>query len=555
MLGLAAAAPQQQPGVRPVPAPAAVWADEIGSEIELSETSQKIDLGHNSTPVIEKEQIDRTFDVADSEGENLTNETRQLDAIAFPIGIAIGAIGAAILPSLFPDETTKKPGKLPEATNDLSDEDSILSCDLNSDDSVLSCLSDSSSTSRPTSTTPFVPRSVLEDFDNCGVKGSSNRVIGGSEVVENEYPWLCSLKYRNNHICGITLLSGPPHDTILVGAAHCFSQGDDPSRYTITCGEHSLQKQDKYEVNLQVQEVIVHPRYEEASSSGFDIAVYKVNDAPLDGKMIEKKLWPVCLPDTDNEFFGDTTYVAGWGITRTKYIRGSKIQVKGIPDVARHTSVFITACRDPDNFSYPRGLLCAAAQGKDSCQGDSGGPLIGVSSKYSDRVNPRYAWLGIVSFGVGCAEEGYPGAYTRTQCFTGFVAEQFGLKADFTPPGTHPSWSTDCPQGASRRSAGVKLIKNMNKKNKKNKKKTRKNGMRKKNKTKIRSRVGNSTFIDKSKLITIDIFDSTGDVGDNDDETAASRDSGLSPDDDQTINPGKPDLLALLKDIISPLIS
>ena len=53
----------------------------------------------------------------------------------------------------------------------------------------------------------------------------------------------------------------------------------------------------------------------------------------------------------------------------------------------------------------------------------------------------------------------------------------------------------------------------MNKKNKKNKKKTRKNGMRKKNKTKIRSRVGNSTFIDKSKLITIDIFDSTGDVG------------------------------------------
>ena len=42
----------------------------------------------------------------------------------------------------------------------------------------------------------------------------------------------------------------------------------------------------------------------------------------------------------------------------------------------------------------------------------------------------RYAWLGIVSFGVGCAEEGYPGAYTRTQCFLGFVAEQFGLKVD-----------------------------------------------------------------------------------------------------------------------------
>ena len=32
---------------------------------------------------------------------------------------------------------------------------------------------------------------------------------------------------------------------------------------------------------------------------------------------------------------------------------------------------------------------------------------------------------------MGCAEEGYPGAYTRTQCFLGFVAEQFGLKVAF----------------------------------------------------------------------------------------------------------------------------
>ena len=43
---------------------------------------------------------------ADRDGENLRNETRQIEAIAFPIGIAIGAIGAAILPTLFPGQTT-----------------------------------------------------------------------------------------------------------------------------------------------------------------------------------------------------------------------------------------------------------------------------------------------------------------------------------------------------------------------------------------------------------------------------------------------------------------
>ena len=50
----------------------------------------------------------------------------------------------------------------------------------------------------------------------------------------------------------MTLLSGPPHSTILVGAAHCYSVGDSVDAYTVTCGEHSLQRDDKYQVTLQV---------------------------------------------------------------------------------------------------------------------------------------------------------------------------------------------------------------------------------------------------------------------------------------------------------------
>ena len=54
--------------------------------------------------------LDQTFLIIlvdEAEDVNsLGNETRQLESIAFPIGIAIGAIGAAVLPAIFPGSTT-----------------------------------------------------------------------------------------------------------------------------------------------------------------------------------------------------------------------------------------------------------------------------------------------------------------------------------------------------------------------------------------------------------------------------------------------------------------
>ena len=69
------------------------------------------------------------------------------------------------------------------------------------------------------------------------------------------------------------------------------------------------------------------------------------------------------------------------------------------------------SCRKGLSYN-PNAMICAGYPegGKDSCQGDGGGPLL---------CNGEIQ--GITSWGIGCAERGHPGVYTKVCKFNDWI--------------------------------------------------------------------------------------------------------------------------------------
>jgi secreted trypsin-like serine protease len=129
---------------------------------------------------------------------------------------------------------------------------------------------------------------------------------------------------------------------------------------------------------------------------------------------------PIQKLSTNSPKVGTEAKVAGWGVTCFDDIYNCPVQ-----NNLRETTVKI---KDYNQcyFAYasngiylPPGTICAADVNTDACQGDSGGPLvIGQGTKS--------VLVGVVSNGIGCADEDFPGVYTDVSKYLNWIGSHIG---------------------------------------------------------------------------------------------------------------------------------
>lgn len=208
--------------------------------------------------------------------------------------------------------------------------------------------------------------------------------------------------------CGATFLG----DKWVLTAAHCVDSTDvTQTRFKMNVGEYDLS--DGAENAIDMANIYVHPLFD-ADAINYDIALVElVSSVDVPGVQIAD---PALTDQLAIE--NSLATVAGWG-GRLGYASGEG-PTSDFPDVLHQVDLRLSAneeCRAIYGTSLTDVMICAGVPegGKSTCQGDSGGPLI-----VNTGTGPQQ--VGITSWGVGCAEAGLPGVFTRVSEFKGWLS-------------------------------------------------------------------------------------------------------------------------------------
>jgi secreted trypsin-like serine protease len=214
-------------------------------------------------------------------------------------------------------------------------------------------------------------------------------VVGGKVAPPGKFPWVVRLSMG----CGGTLVA----PRVVLTAGHCVDGTGDAKNIKITAGVVDLKS--KKAITAKSVSVIRATGFQD-ETRGDDWALVQL-DKPFD--------LPT-LPLAEGVAKPGRYVVMGWGQTRESAAQQSRrLHYARVPTVtdescaAAYVKSGVKLVVDES--------ICAARHGIDTCQGDSGGPMVGRNA------DGEWVQVGIVSWGLGCARDGYPGVYTQISTF------------------------------------------------------------------------------------------------------------------------------------------
>lgn len=154
---------------------------------------------------------------------------------------------------------------------------------------------------------------------------------------------------------------------------------------------------------VKVTKTIQHPNYNRSMLTNDIALIFSKN--PLSLGKVNAQI--IRVPRQNKQSVGNLT-VSGWGYTKENdFILSTRLKIVKIP------LIDYKKCKERYKNLLTEDMICAGLKdgGKDACQGDSDGP--GMSDDHR--------LIGIVSWGIGCAEPNFPGVFTKVSSYVDWI--------------------------------------------------------------------------------------------------------------------------------------